>query len=258
MKGFKFKEEGLYSGVLGRMSSLDTLYQLKDFLRQEKSPSSVWESLLESARVVIGYDDVRKVLTLHGPSFGPAWEVSYDDFEKMWRATDGYYLLAYPPDYAETLLKRPASLPYRARTPDEQAAEQYIYGYALSSVGRVKEAAERFNDGLTIPGIGKGYQHLLLFELAINSYNRGNTEEALSMAQRAIDLLPEHHRPYLFIAEIYRRSMIGDWQKKASDAEQKAQALCSDDEAQKTVARTLGRDFFIFGCKGILYYAGDL
>ncbi len=49
---------------------------------------------------------------------------------------------------------------------------------------------------------------------------------------------------------MYRASAIADRKKKADEAEQKANALCSDCEALKTVARTLGYDFFIFGCKG--------
>ncbi|MGH7275139.1 MAG: hypothetical protein ACREIQ_11870, partial [Nitrospiria bacterium] len=79
--GVKLKERGPYSGVLGRMVSLDSFRQIQEFLlKKYKNPDLIWESLLLSNRVIIGYNDERNVITLHDPSFGPAWELSYDDF----------------------------------------------------------------------------------------------------------------------------------------------------------------------------------
>ncbi len=189
-KQFKSAMEGesSRSGVFRKMESLDTLRQIGKIS---------WESLLQSARVVIGYNDERRSVILHDPSFGPAWEVGYEDFEKMWEAVDRSYIVAYPPDYQKILSKRTQKItPYPPRTPDQQAAAHFVFGYALSSVGRTVEAEEEIKKGLAISDIGKGYQHLLLFELARIYRSKGNTEEAITTAQKSITLFPEHHRPY--------------------------------------------------------------
>ena len=168
----------------------------------------------------------------------------------MRKPTKGWYLAAYPPNYAEVLAKRPPATPYAPRTSTQQAAEHFVLGYALSCVGRMVEAEKQFKRGLAIPGIAKGYQHLLLFELALQYRTRGNTEEAIAAAQKATELLPEHHRPWEFLAQIYRSSFLEDRKQKAANADRKAQALCSDRKAQKNLTRGLARHFFIFGCQG--------
>lgn len=244
----QIKEEGRCSGVLGRMVSLRTFRDVEAELG-----FSPWESLLQSSRVVIGYDDERKIVILHDPSFGPAWQVSFDDFEKMWEPKKRWYLAAYPPNHGEVAAKRPPAADYAPRTPDQQAAEQFVLGYALSCVGRMVEAEEHFKRGLAVPGIAKGYQHLLLFELALQYRTRGGTEEAIAAAQKATELVPEHHRPWEFLAQTYRSSAASDVRgSKAANAERKALATCSDRTAQSTLERSLARDFLIFGCQGIL------
>lgn len=50
------------------------------------------ESVTAAARVVIGYDDERRVMIVHDPSFGPAWEIGYEDFENMWRYNEFIFL----------------------------------------------------------------------------------------------------------------------------------------------------------------------
>ncbi|MDA2929702.1 ankyrin repeat domain-containing protein, partial [Acidobacteria bacterium AH-259-O06] len=248
MMRFQIKQEGICSGVLGRMVSLGMFRDLE--ARFNMSP---WESLLQSSRVVIGYDDKQKIVILHDPSFGPAWQVSFDDFEKMWKPTKRWYLAAYPPSYAEVLAKQSPAPDYAPRTPDQQAAEQFVFSYALSCVGRMVEAQERLKNGLAIPGIAKGYQHLLLFELALQYGTLGNTEEAIAAAQKATELLPEHHRPWGFLAEVYRSSFIEGWQQKAAAAERRASDLCSDPAARKIVARVLARDVWIFVCESLFF-----
>ncbi len=240
--------ESPWSGVFRKMESLDIMRQIGKF---------AWESLFSSDRVVIGYNDDRGVIILHDPSFGPAWEVSYKDFDDMWGAMDRSYTVAYPPDYMKVLSKRTReAAPYHQRTPDQQAAVHFVFGYALSSVGRAVEAEEEIRKGLAIPDIGKGYQHLLLFELARIYHSKGNTEEAIAMALKAIPLIPEHHRPYQFLAELYRGSAMEERKRKADDADKKAKALCSDREALQTVDKTLGRDFFIYSCRGLNLLGG--
>ncbi len=62
------------------MIALDTLRRWGTVLRLEL----MRESVFMACRVVIGYDDARAMVTLQDPSFGPAWEVSYRDFDRMW------------------------------------------------------------------------------------------------------------------------------------------------------------------------------
>ena len=237
---------GPSTGVLGRMESFDKIQRIADSTRLNP-----WESLLESKRVIIGYDDERRVVVLHDPSFGPAWEVGYDDFELMWGARDRPYNAFYPPNYAEVLAKRSAAPPYPARTPDQRAAAHFVFGYALRSVGRMAEAEANINKGLAIREAGKGYRHLLLLEQALHLRERGELEKSNETLQQAIKLLREHHRPWQYLAENYRNGSGKDWKRKATKAEKKAKALCESRKAMRKVSKKLGRDFFIFGCKGL-------
>jgi hypothetical protein len=243
MHEFKFPEEGPQSGVLGRMVSLETMRQL-ELLQPEISP---WDSVLISDRVVIGYDDDRKVVVLHDPSFGPGWEVGYDDFEKMWEAKGKAYLAPHPPSVADILAKPSRATPYRPRSPDEQGATHYVFAYSLSAVGRAREAEIELVKGLRVPGISRGIQHLLLFEIALHQGARGRIREATQTVQEAIALLPEHHRPWEFLAIIQK----GDPSTalEVAEAERKAKAACADRESQRTAIKTLTRSFWILGCR---------
>lgn len=219
-----------------------------------------WESLLMSERVVIGYDDGRQVVILHDPSFGPAWEVPYGDFEKMMEVSKGLGITGYqvirPANAAEASARRASASPYRPRTPDERAAEHFVYAYALGSVWREADALEQLREGLAIPGIGKGYQHLLLFELAVHEWIEGHTEDAITTALKAAELVPEHFRPWQFLAKAYRDSSAADSAQKASAAADKARTLCSDSRALNVVGEVLGRDFFVVGCNPLRLLGG--
>src|SRR6185436_12108101 len=107
------------------------------------------------------YDDERKVMILHDPSFGPAGEMSYGDFESNWRLNDSTFIAKPPQGYAEFVAKRRAAEPYPPRTADMQAAVHFVFGYGFSEIGRPAEAEREFEKGLAIPGIGKGYRHML-------------------------------------------------------------------------------------------------
>jgi tetratricopeptide (TPR) repeat protein len=235
---------GPSSGVLGKMEPLETFRSWEDLLRRP-----AWESLFMSARVVIGYDDDRRTVTLHDPSFGPAWEVSYEDFEKMWQPRQRWYVAARPANYVDVVAKNAGAGAYKPRTADQRAAEHFVYGYALSSIGRATEAEAEIKRGLAVAGVTKGYEHLLMFELAQLLLARGNTDEAIAAGRRATELIPEHHRPWKWLAQAYRGTLMEGREQKATDAESKARSLCSDRRAQQTVARMLAQDFSIFGCE---------
>ena len=113
---------GSASGVLGQMVALDTLRRWGKVVGTE----TLRESGFMACRVVIGYDDPRKVMILHDPSFGPAWELSYADFENMWSFWNRLYVAMYPNDFARVLAKRAAAPPYPARTAAQHAASRGV------------------------------------------------------------------------------------------------------------------------------------
>jgi hypothetical protein len=231
---------GIWSGVLGKMVAPDTLRRWGDRLGM-----TPWrESVFLSSRVVIGYDDERKVVFLHDPSFGPAWEVSYDDFETMWALMDHYYTVTYPPDYANLLRMRSGARAYAPRTASQRAAERFVFGYALASVGRLGDAKARLEAGLGAPDVPQGYRHLFLLELARVAEARGDTAAAISGYEEAGNLIPQHHRPWIFESRLNAG--------KAAELRRKADKLCADRKAQEAVARALPHDFTMFGCGGLL------
>ncbi len=239
---------GIWSGVLGKMVPADTLRRWGEVLGIK-----TWqESVLQTRRVVIGYDDQRNVVILHDPSFGPAWEVSYDDLERMWALFDHDYVASYPTDYATLLATRSAVHPYASRTVGQRAAENFVFGYALASVGRLAEAQARFQAGLAAPGLPKGYQHLFLLELARLAEVKGDTADAISGYERAGALIPQHHRPWLLLSRLYERSDRAAWHAKAVDLRRKAEKLCEDPKAREAMQRALPHDFTMMGCAGLL------
>lgn len=231
---------GIWSGVLGKMVAPDTLRRWGDALG-----TKVWqESVLLSSRVVVGYDDDRKVVIVHDPSFGPAWEIGYDDFETMWALFDHFYVVMYPPDYAKLVGAHASARPYAPRTASQRAAESFVFGYALASVGRLGDAKARLEAGLGAPDVPQGYRHLFLLELARVAEARGDTAAAISGYEESGKLIPQHHRPWIFESRLNAG--------KAAELRRKADKLCADRKAQEAVVRALPHDFTMFGCGGLL------
>jgi len=212
---------GFVSGILGRMVSLD------DFLRLRRAGAERGldprERVFDADRVAIGYDDHRGVIILHDPSFGPASEVSYSDFLRMWEISGRQYLAIWRRE--GTPPRPPGPAAYRQPTPDEHAARRFALAYALSSLGKSQEAEEQLRAGLAIEGIGDGYRHLFLLELAPLLAARGDQDAALTAAQDAIALLPEHHRGWKALARILWRIRGKEADDRAGEAETKARNL---------------------------------
>jgi len=224
------------SGVLGQMVALDTLRRWGQVVGAE----TLRESALMACRVVIGYDDPRKVIILHDPSFGPAWELSYADFETMWSFWGRFYAATYPNDFARVLAKRSAASPYPARTAAQHGAEEYAYGYALASVGRRNEAEARLRAGLAIPGLPSGYRHLMLLEIGRLAAARHDTASAVATYREAGNLLPQDNRSWLFLGQLLQR-------QQADSLLGRAAALCADSAAQEAAWRALPHDYIIMG-----------
>lgn len=235
-KGFPTECSGPYSGLLGRMTPL---HRFPDI--EKTAGVTPWESLLHAGRVFIGYDDQRAVAILHDPTFGPALEVPYERFQKMWQGAGGWYSAAIPRDPVRPP-QAPAA-PYPAPSPDQKAALHYVEGYALSCLGEGPAALGQFRTGLALEGISKGYRHLFLLELGLHELAAGRDREAGRLLRQATELVPEHARAWSLLAKT--RGSDSDAHRDLA----KSSALCADPQAQQTVADTLARDFAVYSCK---------
>ncbi len=234
------------SGVLGPMIALDTLRRWGEVLR----PELMRESVLMACRVVIGYDDARQVVVLHDPSFGPAWEVSYQDFDTMWAFWNRLFMATYPSDFARLLAKPSAGQPYPPRTAEQRAAEAFVYGYALASVGRRNDAEARLTEGLAIPGLPTGYRQSMLLELARLADARHETAAAITKYQQAGVLVPQDPRVWRFLGELMQRDGRAASRQVADSLLRRAAALCADTTAQEAARRALPHDYSTMdGCQ---------
>ena len=173
-------------------------------LDQLQDPGSNFNRITEdywwSAKVVVGYDKGLRRVLLHDPTFGPFWEVSFDDFDKMWEAGSRQYQLLHPPNRTP----RRSEHHHPERQEWEDVAVCYVFGYALSSIGRRQEAEEELTAGLELEGIGDGYRYLLQCELGTLRAKMGDITGAIACARTASQLLPRHHGGWYLLANLYR------------------------------------------------------
>lgn len=198
---------------------------------------SLRESVLLASRLIIGYDDERRKLIMHDPLFGPAFELSYEDFDKMWGPTGQGFEVLYPSNFAKA--RHPVAGAYRSRSPDEQSAHHFVFGYALASVGRGAEAQEEFKSGLKVPNQGRFFRFMLLMESAVVHYKMRKDDLAIAAAQKAVEAVPENPNGWNVLAMIYRDSSMPNREQKAAEAEQKAAALARDPKTIEEVARKI-------------------
>ena len=187
--------------------SLDGLFVPLDYPDLSERPDSmglIREDFLWSSKVVVGYDDSHGDVYLHDPTFGPYWKVSYDDFEKMWEVGSRSFQVFHPSDYDAVSANKSISSDNITRSPNHQATECYIFGYALSSTGRNEEAEEQLRHGLEIEGMGEGYRFLLNLELGMVRFKNKDIEGAITYAKEASKILPQHHASWFLLANLYR------------------------------------------------------
>lgn len=192
--------------------SLLGLFVPLDYAELAIGPDSkglIREDFLWSARVVVGYDESRGVVYLHDPTFGPYWEVSCEDFDKMWEVGGRGFHFCYPPDYESVLAEQSLNTEHTSRSPGHQATVRYVFGYALSSIGRNEEAEVQLRQGLEIEGIEEGYRFLLLLELGVVRAKGGDFEEAIALAKEASRLLPQHHASWFLLSNLYKTRHLG-------------------------------------------------
>jgi tetratricopeptide (TPR) repeat protein len=242
---YGFETEGPASGAFGVWLPLES-YQALGKL----GAPVMNDSIAYACRVVIGYDDARRVLILHDPTLGPAWEVDYDDFWKLWNFVgDPWYIAPYPANYVQILAKKGSAQPY-VRSADNEAAVHYVYGYAWQSIGQSAKAESEYRQGLALSGVGLAYSHLLNMDLAVTLAALGRPPEALPYARRATELMPQDSRAWQVLAKILSSGggEATDAKREAADAEGRARTLCSD-EYEREVAAALAQDFSLLSCK---------
>jgi tetratricopeptide (TPR) repeat protein len=223
------------SGIHGRMASFETFRKFRAEVGPD-GPNPMRESAMLACRVLIGYDDVRRVVLLHDPSFGPAREIGYDDFERMWAAGGHACILLTPRQGQDKRKKDQPVTGYRALTPDEQAAWPYIYGYALLNIGQPEKALQQLRQAAATPGIGAGREHLILLETALAQHEASQNDAALATLDRATTILPECPAAWEALAHVCEAS--GE-DVKASAARAKATTLSTDGKAAKHVQEVL-------------------
>lgn len=242
LKKFKLPDRGPSSEGFGRWAPWETLLQIG------LGHNELREVFTAADRLIIGYDDDRKVVIMHDPSFGPAWEMGYDEFESNWRLNEYVHFARPPEGYADFVAKRPASPPYPPRTPDMQAAVHFAFGYGFAEIGWAAEAEREFEKGLALPGVGNGYRHVLALELALHRKASGRLEEAIALLRQAIEALPEAPGPYKLLSQIYRENpSLPGAQQAAVEVEQLWKSRFNTRAGMSVVLRTLPRDFYLPG-----------
>jgi tetratricopeptide (TPR) repeat protein len=225
------------SRVLGMLGSFRTI-------QRSKLPADPFlEARRMAARVVIGYDDDEETVLLHDPSFGPALEVSYAEFESMWRPAGAAYVTVLPKDPAAEPAR--SSAPGLAASTDQRAVRHWVRGYALASIGEIDEAAGEYRRGLDLAGISAGCRHVLLVEMALVHREEGRNAAAIESARQAAEAVPEHYVGWMLLGNLYAESSRANAMTLAHEHTAEAERLMADDRALAVVAETLPRDLLL-------------
>jgi tetratricopeptide (TPR) repeat protein len=241
---YDLEQKGPTSGMLDEMVSIDAFMNA---VSRGCPKNLISDSVYIAARVVVGYDDARGVMVIHDPVFGPDWEVSYEDFQQMWRFVFNHMTVTQF-DVAG-VERRPAEIAHPPRTPDHDAAFALFNGYALSAVNQLEAAEAELRRGLAIDGISMRYQHLLRVELGSLLADTRRPDEAIKVLHEAVEIYPDHFRAWGELGNAYRDKGDRKSRRKAEAAFDAMKKLCTT-ETEGRVALELGRDFFIAGCRG--------
>lgn len=237
------------SGSLGDMFTPEAY---RAVAKLHKVPLSLVDGRFFTGRVVIGYDDTKRTVTLHDPSFGPAWEVSREEFDAMWLLSQNSWVLLNPKTGPPA---RDAASPYTERTTDQRAAELYCRAYAASSQGHDDQAIRILDEGLALPGLSAGWRHLMLLERGCRLLVANKAVSAIPDLERARDIVPEDFRAWMFLSEAMRflPDPPGPEQfEELARAKSNANALCRDPKSDSALAAALPGNLPFFGCRKAL------
>jgi tetratricopeptide (TPR) repeat protein len=247
----KFSEEADYdleqtgptSGMLAEMVSIDAFMNA---VSKGCPKKMINDSVFIAGRVVVGYDDARQVVIIHDPIFGPDWEVSYEDFQSMWRFAFNSMVVVRLDGIG--FERHPAGPERMVRNADHDAAFALFNGYSLAAVNRLDDAERELRRGVAIEGTSMRYQHLFRVELGSLLADTGRLDEAVEVLRKAVDVYPHHFRAWGELGNAYRDIGGRESRRSAQKAYARMEKLCSD-KAQGRVAQELGKDFFVLGCK---------
>lgn len=249
----KFSEEfdaveqtGPTSGMLYAMASIDAFMNA---VSQGYPLDAINDSILLSSRLIVGYNDKREMMIIHDPTFGPDWEISYDDFRQMWKFDGNDFMVMQIEDADGKLSRQPAEIAHPPRTADHDAAFALFNGYSLAAINRLDEAEAELRRALDLDGISERYAHMVRLELGSLLGKTGRPDEAIRLLRESIEIFPDHWRAWGELGNVYRDN--GDKQsiRKAKKAYDEMNMLCTE-ESERKVASELGQNFFVIGCKG--------
>jgi tetratricopeptide (TPR) repeat protein len=158
-------------------------------------------------RVVIGYDETTDRIAVHDsdPALGWAWPISRADFLAMWSTPrwPRWYVAAYPTDYEAILRTKPSPTPYPARTPDHEVNVMRYFAFYVGRAGRLDDAERMYRQAVALPGASAGALSPVYNNLAAILNARGRHDEAITAAQKAIELRPDFANPHKQLGDAY-------------------------------------------------------
>jgi hypothetical protein len=232
------------TGALGEMISLAAV----DQLRAGGCGVGLNDSVILASRLLLGYDDTRQVFVMHDPSFGPNLELGYEEFERMWRATEAGYWASYPESLPSDPPGRVDAVP--ARTADDDAGFMLFRAYGLEVNGDYRQAEDVLRKALAREGVSPALRHQLNLELAVSLNETGRCAEAIEAARQANALFGDYAIAHRVLAYLLACSSDRAAKKESKRELAQAEKLCSDKAALRRVADELGRSFHVMGCKG--------
>ena len=238
-----FEQPHATSGALGEMVSHRAVEQLRD----GGCSAGLNDSVILASKLLVGYDDERRVFAMHDPSLGPGLELAYDQFERMWRVTEAKYWAWHPAVIAPESAGHATEV--RARTSDDEAAVALFRAYGLEVAGRYADAEAVLREALTLEGLGDSRRHLLQLELAVSLNESGSCAEAIDAARQAQASFGDYALAHSVLANLLACSTDRTARNEAKQELKRAKSLCSG-KAQRRVADELGRDFHVMGCDG--------
>lgn len=244
-KSVSYTEPRPTSGALGEMVSLRAVEEIRD----GGCDVGLNDSVYLAARLLVGYDDERRVLLMHDPSLGPDLELAYDEFVPMWQAMGAKYWAVHPEPVPETPPGRAGNV--RPRTPDDDAAAALFRAYGLETIGDHAQAEQLLRSALAPEGVSAARRHLLLLEMAVTLNETGRCAQAIDAARAANAEFEDYALAHTVLANLLSCSGDPAAKREATKEQSRAKSLCGT-RAQRRVADELGRDFHVTGCKGEL------
>jgi tetratricopeptide (TPR) repeat protein len=214
MKKF-FEDNGYETYRWASSEAGDELKEIKKFVNSQKRiPVIIYQNrhYLDSSepvsgfRVVIGVFDKDKKVIVHDHDFGNNYEISYDNFEKMFQPNSRAILAVWPSNNLKASLKGPdysASYPPRLESMDKiglllttkgaQAVGYLQFGNFEKSSALLKEMI----DSPDFQYFPPAFQVMELYTLALSYYNLGEYDKAIKLiTERVMPMNQNLNKPF--------------------------------------------------------------